>query len=809
MAIYHFSAKIISRAAGRSAVAAAAYRAAERLHDERLGRSHDFSNKAGVVHSEVMLPEGAPERLSDRATLWNEVEAAEKRKDAQLAREVEFAIPREMAKEQGVALARDFVEREFVARGMIADLNVHWDIGADGEAKPHAHVMLSLRSVDGGGFGSKVRDWNATASLQHWRGAWASHVNERCADLGIDARIDHRSYAAQGIDLEPQHKIGAAAMRREAKGEASERKEDHRAIARANGEAIVADPRIGLDALTRCQATITHRDLAKFAHRHSDSTEQYAAVLSAMRSSDYLVALGRDARGEDRFTTTSMLRAEVALARHADALVSSRHGVAADGVRRACANAAKRELELGGEQLHALDHVTRSEGLSLVVGYAGSGKSAMLGVARDAWEAMGYRVRGAALSGIAAENLEAGSGISSRTIASLEHGWAKNFERLERHDVLVVDEAAMIGTRQLGRVLAEAKSAGAKVVLVGDVQQLQAIEAGAAFRMLAERHGAAEIGEIRRQQSEWMREATRALATGRTGEAFARYRDAGMVVAADTRDAARAELIARWDSERRLEPAASRIILTHLNKEVHMLNDAARETRRASGEIGADVIVQTERGERAFGAEDRILFLRNDRGLGVKNGTLGTVEQATAERLNVRLDDGRHVDVDLKSYGHVDHGYAVTVHKAQGMTVDHTHLLATPGLDAHGTYVGLSRHRDATAVHYGRDDFADDAALRRALSRERPKDMALDYRGGHSGRAEIATKTCPHGVAIESAGSTLSQPQTLADKLRAMVRARVDAPKPTPESMRQAISQTADTKIDQGLKSGRDHDAGR
>src|SRR3546814_8523936 len=112
MAIYHFSAKIISRGAGRSAVAAAAYRAAERLRDERLGRAHDFSNKAGVVHSEVMLPEGAPERLADRQTLWIEVEAGAKRKEAQLAREVEFAMPREMTQAHGIALAREFRSEE-------------------------------------------------------------------------------------------------------------------------------------------------------------------------------------------------------------------------------------------------------------------------------------------------------------------------------------------------------------------------------------------------------------------------------------------------------------------------------------------------------------------------------------------------------------------------------------------------------------------------------------------------------------------------------------------------------------------------
>jgi len=211
MAIYHFSVQVIGRASGRSAVAAAAYRAGERLHDERLDRDHDFRARAGVEHSEIMLPEGAPERLSDRATLWNEVEATEKRKDAQLAREVEFAIPREMSKAEGIELARDFVQAEFVDRGMIAELNVHRDMDASGMEKPHAHVMLTMREVGPDGFGQKVRAWNDHENVEQWRERWADHVNQRLAELDIDARIDHRSLAAQGIDLEPQSKIGGPA----------------------------------------------------------------------------------------------------------------------------------------------------------------------------------------------------------------------------------------------------------------------------------------------------------------------------------------------------------------------------------------------------------------------------------------------------------------------------------------------------------------------------------------------------------------------------------------------------------------------
>ena len=713
MAIYHFSAKVIGRGAGSSAVASAAYRSASRLHDERLDRHHDFSNKTGVVHSEVMLPDGAPERLRDRQTLWNEVEATEKRQDAQLAREVEFAIPRELTREQGVALAREFVATEFVAHGMVADLNVHWDIGSDGQAKPHAHVMLTMREIGADGFGAKQREWNATALLQSWRANWASHVNDRLQSLGIEARVDHRSYEAQGIGLEPQHKIGAAGARRLERGEDAERADKHRAIAQSNGAKILANPEVGLDALTRTQATFTTRDLAMFAHRHSDGKAQFDRVLAALRGSDALLALGRDAQGNERFTTVTMRSAEEALAKNAGALACAPHRVSSFSVESAVRTAAARGLMLGSEQRRALEHVTKAPGLSLVVGYAGAGKSAMLGVAREAWEAAGYTVRGAALSGIAAENLEGGSGIASRTIASLEHSWARDRDRLTSRDVLVIDEAGMIGTRQLGRVLAEAAHGGAKVVLVGDVQQLQAIEAGAAFRLLAERHGAAEISEVRRQSAQWMRDATRAFATGRTGDAIAAYGNAGMVHAADTRDAARAALIDRWDAERQADPARSRIILTHTNTEVAMLNQAARQKLAERGELGPDVAVQTERGVRQFADNDRILFLQNERGLGVKNGSLGTVEAASRASLAVRLDDGRQVKVDLKTYAHIDHGYAATVHKTQGMTVDRTHVLATPGLDAHSTYVALSRHRDGTALHYGRDDFADEGQLRR------------------------------------------------------------------------------------------------
>ncbi|BAB48437.1 Ti-type conjugative transfer relaxase TraA [Mesorhizobium japonicum] len=733
MAIYHLHVKVIGRKAGSSAVASAAYRSASRLRDERIERTHDFSAKRGVVHSEVMLPEDAPEAWRDRERLWNDVEAFEVRKDAQLAREVEFALPRELSQAQGIELARDFVEAEFVSKGMAADLNVHWDRAEDGSPKPHAHVMLTMRAVDENGFGAKVRGWNATQLVERWRERWAELANERLADLDIDARIDHRSLEAQGIALEPQTQIGAPAQRIEGSGLAAgdseaDRAELHREIARNNGARIIADPSVALDAITHQQSTFTRKDIAKFSHRHSDGMEQFNAVVAAIGNAPHLVELGKDGRGEDRFTTRQMIDTEQRLHRAAERMdLDERHAVS-DAYREAVlARAAQRGLILSGEQTDALAHITDGRGLGVVVGFAGTGKSAMLGVARQAWAAAGYEVRGAALSGIAAENLEGGSGIPSRTIASMEHSWGQGRDLLTARDVLVIDETGMVGTRQLERVLSHAANVGAKVVLVGDPQQLQAIEAGAAFRSIHERHGGVEIGQVRRQREDWQRDATRDLATGRIGAAINAYDAQGMVHQAATRDDARSELVERWDRDRQAHPEASRIILTHTNDEVHALNQAARERMHAAGDLGDDVQVTVERGPRNFASGDRAMFLRNERALGVRNGTLGMIEQVSTQSMTVRTDDGRLVRFDLKDYSHIDHGYAATIHKAQGMTVDRTHVLATPGMDAHGSYVALSRHRDAMDLHYGGDDFSTRDRLVRTLSRDRAKDMASDY----------------------------------------------------------------------------------
>ena len=310
MAIYHLHAKIVSRTTGRSAVAAAAYRSGESLHDHRTAQTFDYTHKSGVEHTEILTPPQAPSWTHDRETLWNAVEQSERRKDAQLAREIEIGLPVELTKDQQVALLRDYARTTFVTRGMVADVALH----LDNPDNPHAHILLTTRDITPNGFGAKRRDWNARSELLEWRIAWADTANQHLARAGLDIHIDHRTLEAQGIDLLPGRKIGISAERQQQPDllplGAAERVAEQREIAAENGRRILEDPRVALHALTHTQATFTKRDIAKYLHGRTDGAEQFQAAYLKVTTSPELVRLGIDDPRRPRFTTREMLSIE-------------------------------------------------------------------------------------------------------------------------------------------------------------------------------------------------------------------------------------------------------------------------------------------------------------------------------------------------------------------------------------------------------------------------------------------------------------------------------------------------------------------
>ncbi|MFJ1309538.1 Ti-type conjugative transfer relaxase TraA [Agrobacterium sp. P15N1-A] len=757
MAIYHLSTKPVSRSSGRSAVASAAYRCAVLLTNHRDGLVHDFTRKEGVEHIEIVLPEGlSADWALDRSALWNAAEFAEKRKDARVAREFEIALPRELSPEGRLKAARAFAQDLANRYGAAVDFAIH-SPGEHGDIRNyHAHVLMTTRQVGRTGLGEKTRLEHKNARLlangmattdmqiQDIRQSWEGIAIRQLQHEGLDIRIDHRSHAQRGLELSPTGHMGVHASQMERRGMAVERGRLDDKAARRNAELIRQKPEQVLLLISNEKSVFDRHDIAKTLHRYiNDDAQTFRNTFAAVMASPALVELQAERIDPEtgdvsnaRYSTREMIDLEFAMARSANRLHQAQsHGVDPRHVERAMERqdrslrnstggmvaASDPSVGLSDEQRHAIKHVTGPEGIAAVVGFAGAGKSTMLAAARAAWEAQGYQVHGAALAGKAAEGLEESSGIQSRTLASWSYSWDHGRDLIGGRDVFVIDEAGMVGSRQLARFIAEAEERGAKIVLVGDHEQLQAIGAGAPFRAIAEQIGHGELSGIRRQRHDWQREASVAFATHKTAEGLAAYRDHGDIHFAESRDAAMAQIVGDYlvDSEKR--PDGTRVAMAHRRVDVRALNVAIRSELqnrqrlershglsagadrgdRGDGEDVGELTFETNNGKRAFAAGDRIIFLENNRDLAVKNGMLGTVEHVEKGKIIARLDGrgGDSVSIPTDSYQAIDHGYATTIHKNQGATVDRAFVLASSTMDRHLTYVAMTRHRDSVQLY--------------------------------------------------------------------------------------------------------------
>ena len=754
MAIYHLSMKPVSRANGRSAVASMAYRAGEKLTNERDGITHDYTAKQGVEHAEIVLPEGVnADWARDRSDLWNAAEFAEKRKDARVAREFEVALPHELSAEQRLEATREIAQELANRYGAAVDFAIHAPHDASDVRNHHAHILMTTRQVGENGLGDKTylereNKWllsNGLATtdmqLRDLRQTWEGIANERLAMAGLDIRIDHRSHMERGLEISPTEHMGVHATQMGRRGLDVARTRLDEEAAQRNADLIREKPEQVLTLITGEKSVFDRRDVARTLHRYiNDDVQEFQSAFAKVMASPALVELQPEradpATGEielARYSTREMVDIESAMAEQAVRMAHARsHGVDRHHVDRALerqdaaiqASAGDSSARLSDEQRRAIEHITGPERIAAVVGYAGAGKSTMLAAAREAWEAEGYTVHGAALSGKAAEGLEESSGIQSRTLASWSRGWENDRGTLGRGDVFVIDEAGMVGSRQLARFVGEAEARGAKIVLVGDHEQLQAIGAGAPFRAIAEEIGHAELSEIRRQRVDWQREASVDFATHRTAEGLAAYQEHGNISFAETGEDARGEIVRDYLADRDERPEGSRVAMAHRRADVRAVNDEIRSALQergelAKGEDAGELTFQTNDGKRSFAPGDRIVFLENNRDLGVKNGMLGTVEAVEPGRLTARLDgaarsweDARSVSISTNDYQAIDHGYATTIHKNQGATVDRAYVMASGTMDRHLTYVAMTRHRDGVQLYAAQDEFTNRQAGR-------------------------------------------------------------------------------------------------
>ncbi len=764
MAVPHFSVSVVARGSGRSAVMSAAYRHCAKMDYEREARTIDYRTKQGLLHEEFAIPADSPEWLRSMIAgrsisevaeaFWNKVEKFEKRGDAQLAKDVTIALPLELSRAQNIALIRDFVEQHVTAKGMVADWVYH-----DAPGNPHVHLMTTLRPLSEDGFGAKkiavlgpggnpIRNDHGKIVYKLWAGSldefnafrdgWFVCQNRHLSLAGLDLRVDGRSFEKQGIELVPTIHLGVATKAIERKSAVDEQaasldrlelQEERRS---ENAQRIQRRPEIVLDQITRETSVFDERDVAKILHRYIDDPGLFQSLMARILQSPAVLCLDRErlafatgVRLPAKYSTRELIRLEAEMTDRALWLSGrSSHGVREAGLQATLA----RHSHLSKEQKSAIEHVAGPERIAAVIGRAGAGKTTMMKVAHEAWKTAGYRVVGGALAGKAAEGLEKEAGIVSRTLSAWELRWNEGRNQLDDKTVFVLDEAGMVSSRQMALFVETTTKAGAKLVLIGDPEQLQPIEAGAAFRAIADRIGYAELGTIYRQREQWMRDASLDLARGEVGKAVEAYRASGRIVGCELKTQAVQNLIADWDRD--YDRTKTTLILTHLRRDVRMLNDMARTRLVERGFLDDGFVFRTEEGNRHFAPGDQIVFLKNEGSLGVKNGMLGKVVEAAQNRIVAEIDEGEHrrpVTVESRFYNNIDHGYATTIHKSQGTTVDRVKLLASLSLDRHLTYVAMTRHREDLRVYYGARSFAKAGGLSELLSRKNSKETTLDY----------------------------------------------------------------------------------
>lgn len=390
--------------------------------------------------------------------------------------------------------------------------------------------------------------------------------------------------------------------------------------------------------------------------------------------------------------------------------------------------ALQQKPNLDPEQRDAVKRITQETGATqIVTGFAGTGKSYMLEAAKDAFERDGYKVYGAAPSGVAAQGLEEGTGIKSNTIHKTLSDLESGSLILDKKSVLVVDEAGMVSTKLMSRLVEETNEKGAKLILTGDERQIQSVQAGGALYTLKEEIGFSELTEIRRQRDDWAKEAVKAFAEGSADKALRAYNSKGLVTVTETPETARDKLISNWKEEG-IERPKDNIIIASTNLDVSILNEKAQAARFSAGKLEGDGI--THNGKTYYEG-DRILTTRNSLKFNVKNGNLGTIKHINAETktMTVNLDSGKNVTLDLKKYDHINLGYTVTAHKSQGGTFERAHLFVSHHDHKEIAYVKASRVKGDAHFYMDKETAGENLSkASKLMEKSKMKELAVTFK---------------------------------------------------------------------------------
>jgi len=717
-----------SRSQGSNACRKAAYNAREAIKCERTGQLFYFKHKTDNVFHKILLPEGVDPKFKNSSTLWNAAEKAEKRKDSQVYKECVIALPDDkiVSDEDRMELSERFAEFVFVSKGLGCQIDIH--APHEGEKNRHAHFTVTTRKFREDGLDlSDYKARDTDPEVRKGKVVEADAVGEIYADIqnaffkekGYDLRVDP-------ITIVSQLHLGPVRMRTHMNS-ALERAE----MLRTANEVAVRTPERILKKLTEKQSSFTETELDSFLAKQVVSKfidiKEVPTIKEAVLRHENTVALYEPDTLEKthRYTTTHVRGEEEKLLRFADAVNARGRAV----VKEKFIQRVIHERKLSEEQVKALRHVTTSEnGLSIIEGRAGVGKSHVLQAIRDAYQYQGYRVVGLAPTGAVATDMAKDGFQEAYTVHKMLFMHNNNRFSLNQNTVLIVDEAAMLGTSAYVELLNAARSHKCKVDFVGDDRQINSVDRGGAFSFLTEKMGSVELAQVRRQTISWQKELSEALGQGRAEKAVALLSENNALNWSATKAESMAALIQAWEKDHEQDPTKTKLILATRNVEVDAINTAIREIRLRRGEIEAKGYeCHTQRGREVFSVGDRVCLAQTDKTLGIVNGSFGHIKSLSENHCQVALDDGKEAQFNPQTYHGLKLGYAATVYKSQGKTISLVYVLHSNATNSLINYVALSRQTQLLQVFVNKQETRNEHHLIYQMSRNSGKTLSLEY----------------------------------------------------------------------------------
>jgi Ti-type conjugative transfer relaxase TraA len=732
MAIQFARIEIVSRSTGGSACCKGAYNARTKVKDEKTNVTYNFSHKGDNVYHTILLPEYANKKFSSVSEFMNLVEAFEKRKDSQLLKDIVLALPddKELSLQDRINITHLLIEkRGWVKEGLGVQVDIHRP--HDGEKNWHAHLLVTTRRFieNGLAFGAKATDLNPEfkkAGNKAFVIPEAQQIHEDLRDiindyfkmLGLDKRVD-------SISVNPLEHIGPVRMR-SVMNRAVVRNEE-RKIAEvehlSNGAAV-------LDKVTRNMSVFSSSDLKQAVKCIPDKEVQERLIEEALAGESVINLFDSEGRKTNLYTTVNIRAEEEKIMRLTGYVSAEKNVISLGGskavnvINKLVSDEKAANSRFSDEQEKALSELLLGEGgVRILRGRAGSGKSYVLGQVCKVSGSVGVNVIGLAPTHKARVELAKVGYEQNDTVKGMLFKLANGRFNLPKASLIVVDEAGMVGNDDYQELLRVAATRKCNVILSGDERQLSSVQRGGMFEVLAEKHGSSTIFDIKRQSSNWGKEVASCFVGGKVLEGLTILENNERIKWGGNVDKSMQELLGDWNSSQ--YDIDNRIILAVENKHVNALNAGARQYLKANGKLeGEEISVSGN----YYMKGDRVLITGTNKELGVINGDLGEVIDASTEKFIISiLGSEKTIEFNPKEYDGFKHGYATTIFKAQGASIKDVYVFHDKFSGIRNSYVSLSRHIDELKLYTNRESTADINILEKQLSRDFDKGSSLQY----------------------------------------------------------------------------------